>query len=79
MRDPGSGVGRDVPISEAYGVFKNGGIRGLGLAGAVAAVMDAGYRFTRVAGTSAGALVAALVAAGYQSADLRYASVYLGG
>lgn len=56
---------------DAYGVFEGGGIRGIGLAGAAAAVMDHGYRLTSVAGTSAGALVASLVAAGYDGDDLR--------
>lgn len=36
---------------------------GIGLVGAVDALADAGYRFPRVAGSSAGAIVASLVAA----------------
>jgi NTE family protein len=45
-------------------VLEGGGIKGIGLVGAVAALQEAGYRFPRVAGTSAGAIVAAMVAAG---------------
>ena len=45
-------------------VLEGGGIKGLGLVGAVLRLMAEGYTFPRVAGTSAGAIVAALVAAG---------------
>jgi NTE family protein len=44
-------------------VCEGGGVRGIGLVGAVDALAAAGYRFPRVAGTSAGAIVASLVAA----------------
>ena len=44
-------------------VLEGGGIKGLGLVGAVLRLMRSGYTFPRVAGTSAGAIVAALVAA----------------
>ncbi len=44
-------------------VCEGGGVRGIGLVGAVDALAEAGYRFPRVAGTSAGAIVASLVAA----------------
>lgn len=44
-------------------VCEGGGVRGIGLVGAVDALDAAGYRFPRVAGTSAGAIVASLVAA----------------
>lgn len=45
-------------------VLSGGGVKGIALAGAVAALNDAGYRSWRVSGTSAGALVGALVASG---------------
>ncbi|HYH28796.1 MAG TPA: patatin-like phospholipase family protein [Pseudonocardia sp.] len=48
-------------------VLEGGGVRGIALLGAVLRLSDAGYRFPRVAGTSAGAIVAAFVAA-YQRA-----------
>jgi NTE family protein len=44
-------------------VCEGGGVRGIGLVGAVDALAAAGYQFPRVAGTSAGAIVASLVAA----------------
>ena len=44
-------------------VLEGGGVRGIGLVGAVAALDEAGYRFPRVAGSSAGAVVGCLIAA----------------
>jgi NTE family protein len=44
-------------------VCEGGGVRGIGLVGAVDALAGAGYGFPRVAGSSAGAIVASLVAA----------------
>jgi len=49
-------------------VLEGGGVKGLGLVGAVLRLMREGYVFPRVAGSSAGAIVAALLAAG-ASAD----------
>lgn len=49
-------------------VCEGGGVRGIGLVGAVTALASGGYRFPRVAGSSAGAVVASLVAA-LQHAD----------
>jgi NTE family protein len=46
-------------------------VKGIGLAGAIAATEEMGYEFCNVAGTSAGAIVAALVAAGYRADELR--------
>ncbi len=43
--------------------LEGGGVKGIGLAGAVLALDEAGYSFARVAGTSAGAIAASLVAA----------------
>jgi len=51
-------------------VFEGGGLRGIGLVGAVAAVEKAGYTFENLAGTSAGAIVAALLAVGYTGEEL---------
>jgi NTE family protein len=45
-------------------VLEGGGVKGLGLVGAVTRVMGAGYSFPRVAGTSAGSIVAAFLATG---------------
>lgn len=44
-------------------VLEGGGVKGIALAGAVGRLADAGYGFPRVAGTSAGAVVAAVLAA----------------
>jgi NTE family protein len=44
-------------------VLEGGGVKGLGLVGATLALSDAGYEFQRIAGASAGAIVATLVAA----------------
>lgn len=44
-------------------VLSGGGVKGIGLVGAVAALVDAGYRPQRISGTSAGALVGAVLAA----------------
>jgi NTE family protein len=44
-------------------VLSGGGVKGIGLVGAVVALMDAGYRAQRVSGTSAGSFVGAVVAA----------------
>jgi NTE family protein len=48
-------------------VIQGGGVKGLAALGAILPLYDAGYRFNRIAGTSAGAIVAALIAA-YQRA-----------
>jgi NTE family protein len=45
-------------------VLQGGGMKGLGLIGAVEQLMRAGYRFQRVAGSSAGSMTAAFIAAG---------------
>jgi len=51
-------------VPKADLVLEGGGIKGLGLVGAVLRLLQEGYSFPRVAGTSAGAIVAALLAAG---------------
>ena len=52
-------------------VLEGGGVKGLGTAGAVMGLLDAGYTFERVAGTSVGALAAAFVAAGVDADGFR--------
>ncbi|RDE31783.1 hypothetical protein DV713_17520 [Parageobacillus thermoglucosidasius] len=51
-------------------VFSGGGIRGFALIGAYEAIEAKGLRWRRLAGTSAGSLVAALIAAGYTSKEM---------
>jgi NTE family protein len=59
--------------SENYAdlVFEGGGVKGIGLAGALATLEERGYSPQNVAGTSAGSISAALLAAGYTAAELR--------
>lgn len=47
-------------------VLSGGGVKGIGLVGAAAALVDAGYVPQRISGTSAGALVGAVLAAAAQ-------------
>lgn len=54
-------------------IFEGGGVKGIALAGAAGASLDAGMVFESTLGTSAGALVASLLAVGYSSHDLRNA------
>ena len=52
-------------------VCEGGGVKGIGLAGAFSVLEERGYRPQNVAGTSAGAITAALIAAGYTAAELK--------
>ncbi|HZW82767.1 MAG TPA: patatin-like phospholipase family protein, partial [Candidatus Deferrimicrobium sp.] len=52
-------------------VFEGGGVKGIGLVGAVLALEEAGYEFINLAGTSAGAIVASLLAVGYSGTEIR--------
>ncbi len=45
-------------------MLEGGGVKGIALVGAAQRLAEAGYRFPRVAGSSAGAIVGALIAAG---------------
>lgn len=56
-------------------VLEGGGIRGVALAGAYEALAGASIRPANVAGTSAGAIVAALIAAGYTAEELERIAV----
>jgi NTE family protein len=51
-------------------VLAGGGVKGIGHVGAVAVLEEHGYEFRRIAGTSAGAIVGAFVAAGMTAAEL---------
>ncbi|MDI6586919.1 patatin-like phospholipase family protein, partial [Bacillus subtilis] len=51
-------------------VFSGGGVKGIALAGAYVVLEVKGFRFKRVAGTSAGAIIAALIASGYTSKEI---------
>ncbi|TGR10472.1 hypothetical protein EN833_13125 [Mesorhizobium sp. M4B.F.Ca.ET.190.01.1.1] len=55
---------------EIFGVFEGGGAKGLAHVGALRAAEQRGFQFRAVAGTSIGAMIAALVAAGFKSEEL---------
>lgn len=51
-------------------VCKGGGMKGIALIGAISCLEDSGYKWDKFAGTSAGALVASLLAVGYTSSEI---------
>jgi len=59
-----------VAANQADLVFEGGGVKGIAFGGALKALADADYEIKNVAGTSAGAITAALVAAGYGATEL---------
>ena len=56
--------------TEAYGIFQGGGAKGFAYVGAIKEAEDLGIEWVGVAGTSAGAIVAALLASGYSADEL---------
>jgi NTE family protein len=68
---PRAGPSRPEAAIDADLVLEGGGVKGIGLVGAYTALTDAGYTFHRIAGTSAGAIVGALVAAGISPEQLQ--------
>lgn len=58
-------------LKKCNAVFEGGGVRGIGHVGAVCRMEQAGWQFVDTAGSSAGAMVAALVAAGYTGKELK--------
>jgi NTE family protein len=64
-------VARSTTARPADLVLEGGGVKGIGLAGAVAAMTDRGWAPHRISGTSAGALVGAMAAAGARGEQLR--------
>jgi NTE family protein len=52
-------------------VFEGGGVKGIGLIGAVYEIENAGYEFENLAGTSAGAIIASLLAGGYKAEEIK--------
>jgi NTE family protein len=68
---PVSVGGRKVsPNGLADGVFEGGGVKGIAHVGALAYAEEIGLRFVNVAGTSAGAIIAALIAANYRALEI---------
>ncbi|MGG6239182.1 patatin-like phospholipase family protein [Nodosilinea sp. AN01ver1] len=63
-------IQRNLPMASDRGyyvdaVFEGGGVKGTAFLGALRCFADAGINFRKVAGTSAGAITAAMVAAGF--------------
>ena len=56
---------------QADAVFEGGGVKGIGLVGALTVAEEMGYRWVNIAGTSAGAIIAALLAAGYRAVEIK--------
>jgi NTE family protein len=52
-------------------VLEGGGVKGIALVGALAVLEEHGYIFPRIAGTSAGSIIGALVATGRTAAEMR--------
>ena len=52
-------------------VFEGGGVKGVGLVGALSVLEERGFEPQNIAGASAGAIVATLLAAGYRAPELR--------
>jgi NTE family protein len=51
-------------------VLEGGGVRGIGHVGALCVAEEKGYQWANIAGTSAGAFVAAMLAAGYKASEM---------
>jgi NTE family protein len=56
---------------KADAVFEGGGVKGIGFVGAIAVAEERGLTWQNVAGTSAGAIIAALIAAGYTAEEMK--------
>ncbi|AWX55765.1 phospholipase [Brevibacillus brevis] len=56
---------------KADAVFEGGGVKGIAFIGALRVMEENGYTWERLAGTSAGSIVAALLGAGYSSHELK--------
>ncbi|WP_339231078.1 patatin-like phospholipase family protein [Oceanobacillus sp. FSL K6-2867] len=56
---------------KADAVFEGGGSRGVAFIGAIKAMEEANVEWIRIAGTSAGAIVATLLASGYKSDEIK--------
>ncbi|WP_312108805.1 patatin-like phospholipase family protein [Brevibacillus reuszeri] len=56
---------------KADAVFEGGGVKGIAFIGALQVMEEHGYTWEKLAGTSAGSIVAALLSAGYTSQELK--------
>jgi NTE family protein len=67
-----TGLSLPLETNRADGVFEGGGVKGIAFVGALEVAAEAGIEeWVNVAGTSAGAIVASLLAVGYSPAELR--------
>src|SRR5215203_3167751 len=72
MRDDRAGVGTNRSRGRHVDlVFEGGGVKGIALVGAYSVLEEEGYEPQNMAGASAGAIVATLIAAGYTSDELK--------
>ncbi|HLK59040.1 MAG TPA: patatin-like phospholipase family protein [Chthonomonadaceae bacterium] len=62
-------------MKTVFGIFQGGGAKGLAHVGALTELENMGIEFAGVAGTSAGSIIAALIAAGYKASEL-YSPIY---
>ncbi len=69
LTTPGSDAGLPIVDRKADLVFEGGGVKGIALVGTAVALSDSGYSFARIAGSSAGAIVGAIVAAMQKSGE----------
>lgn len=72
-RRDGEMAGSEVGSRDGYVdlVFEGGGVKGIALVGAFSVLEERGYQPQNMAGASAGAIVAALIAAGYSAGELK--------
>lgn len=56
---------------KADAVFEGGGVKGIAFVGAICCLEEYGYEWQNVAGVSAGAIIAALLAVGYKGKELK--------
>lgn len=52
------------------GAFEGGGVKGIGLVGAISVFENNNYEFINIVGTSAGAIIGALLAVGYNTMEI---------
>lgn len=64
------GNGKAVPARPIFAIFEGGGAKGIAHVGALQAIQDNNLEIVGVAGTSAGALVATLIAIGLEASDI---------
>jgi NTE family protein len=58
-------------VMRTNGVFEGGGVKAIGFVGAVCRMEEQGYKWNKLAGTSAGSIIASLLSAGYNGKELK--------